>query len=132
MSKLYFKDATGEFRPIDISYLDLRPNALAILQIQKTDNKEVSCDELQSIADALKSIVPADRGSMDFLVITHKIKIDVLNRDKDLMNKEILIDLSQINNREEKQQIKESFRDALKGIHHEYVRLPIKVTGGNA
>ena len=132
MSNLYFKDSNGEFHPIDVECLDIKPNSLVMMQF--TDNKyHPSHDDLERVLQLVETLVE-ERGTknVDFMILAHPVRIEILDRDKDLENKEILIDISKVEGKNNQDYIKHLLGDSLKKFHHEFVRLPIKAGGGNA
>lgn len=128
MKTLYFKDANGNFCPIDISYLDLRRNQLVIIQIDEsfTSNK---LEGLLEVLECIRSEYNIDKT--EFLVLPDKIKFDVLDRDKDLNSKEILLDINAIPE-DQRDGVKNILHSTLKKFHHEYIRFPTMKFSGNS
>jgi len=133
MNNLYFKDANGDFHPIDVSHLELRPNSLVFLQFKDKDYHPTPGDleAILQIVEAATEDKECAKG-VEFIIMARGINIEVLERDKDFMNKEILIDISEIEGKDNQDYIKSLLGDTLKRFHHEFVRLPIKIEGGNA
>ena len=129
MEKLYFKDVNGEFHPISLEHLELRPNSLVMIQLE---DEAVTVDKLESLLQIVENI-SKDREikNIDFVVLSSKVRIEILDRDKDLCNKEILIDVESLNEKQQ-QEAKMIFRENLKKFHYEFVRLPIRGDEGNA
>lgn len=135
MSGLYFKDANGEYQPIGVDYLDIRPNSIIFLQFKPEEGHyRPTHQDLEGLLSVVEDLLGDDYRAkgIEVVIMGHEINIEVLNRDKDLKNKEILIDISKIEGKHNQDYIKSLMGDALKGFHHEFVRLPIKGKEGNA
>jgi len=132
MNSLYFKDANGEFHPIKVSQLDLMPNQLVFIQFVENDKKRVSHQDMEGLISILDAVVDTELQNVEFVILTNEIKIEVLNKDTELKNKEMLIDISALGSDKDKEFVKGVLNDSLKRFNHEFVRLPIKIKGGNA
>ena len=91
MSNLYFKDANGEYHPVTVDHLDIRPNSVIFLQFKATNDRHFSHSELEGLLSVVEEVIGDDRQEkgIEIIVMASEIKIEILDRDKDLDNKEI-------------------------------------------